>query len=213
MPIPGGGDVYFTTGQLRARPDLESTSTYPDSALSSAHDWVVGIIERETGTSFIPRATTDVLSGNDATADGRLALSRGWVLSLASVTVDGVALTAGELADCVVDGGGLLWRRSGWTGHAPWSSGRANVTVVYDAGYTPVCPPSLKEAALDAARWWLLTTWGKSGMPDRATSITNEFGNVQLATPDAARRRYTGLPGFDAELAGWVDKTALYGFA
>lgn len=213
MPIPGGGDVYFTTGQLRARPDLESTSTYPDSALSSAHDWVVGIIERETGTSFIPRAVTDVLSGDDADRDGRLSLSRGWVLSLTSVAVDGVALTAPELADCVVDGGGLLWRRSGWTGHAPWSSGRANVTVVYSAGYSAACPPSLQEAALDAARWWLLTTWGKSGMPDRATSITNEFGNVQLATPDAARRRWTGLPAFDAELAGWVDKTATFGFA
>lgn len=212
MPIPGyDAGYYFALSELRAQPDLASTGTYPDSALAEARDWIEAVIERETGTSFIARPVTDTLSGDTATADGRLALSRPYVLAVTAVTANGVALTSGELADLVVDGGGLLWRRSGWTGNVAWPAGRANISVTYSAGYTDVCPASLRLQAVRAARWWLLETYGKSGTPDRATSITNEFGNVQLSTPGPDRP--VGLPGFDAELAGWVRRTALFGFA
>lgn len=202
---------YFLISELRAQADLSSTTTYPDTALEEARDWVEGVIERETGTSFIARSVTETLNGSDQDDDGRLVLSRGWVLAVTAVTVNGVALTSQELADVVVDTGGLMWRRSGYTGFVGWESGRRNIVVTYDAGYTAVCPPSLRSKAVQAARWYLLSSYGKSGIPDRALSISNEFGNINLATPSADRP--TGLPEFDAELAGWVRKTRVFGFA
>lgn len=195
---------YFTTAELRALPDMGDTTRYTDARLTAAHDWVAGVIFRECGTSFVAESVTERLDGGGTDT---LILSRPYVLSITSASVGGVALTQAEL-DALFLRGGLLYRPTGYT----WASGRGNVTVTYSAGYATAPPADLKEAALIAARYHLLTTDGKSGASDRATSITNEFGNIQLSTASADGRP-TGLPEVDATITAWARRVRMPGFA
>ena len=195
---------YFTTAELRALPDLSDTSRFPDARLVAAHDWVVAIIERECGTSFIATTVTETLNGTGTAA---LFLSSPYVRSVTSVSVDDVALTAPELADVLIQHGALYYSNGTY-----WSQAtRGNVTVVYTAGYSTAPPADLKEAALRGARNWLLTNDAWSGKDTRATSITNEFGNMQLSV--AGPDRPTGLPEVDATIMAWARKVRIPGIA
>jgi hypothetical protein len=195
---------YFTTAELRALPDMGDTTRYTDARLTAAHDWIAGVIERECQTSFIATAVTEKLDGSGTDT---LILSRPYVLSVTSAFVGGTALTADELSALVLRGG-IVYRPTGYT----WASGRANVDITYSAGYSSAPPADLKEAALIGARYHVLTTDGKSGASDRATSITNEFGNIQLSVASADGRP-TGLPEVDATITAWSRITRVPGFA
>ena len=195
---------YFTTAELRALPDLSDTVRFPDARLVAAHDWIVAIIERECGTSFIATAVTETLNGNGQAA---LFLSSPYVRSVTSVTVDDVALTAPELADVLIQHGALYYSNGTY-----WSqSTRGNVTVAYTSGYSAAPPADMKEAALRAARNWLLTNDAWSGKDTRTLSITNEFGNMQLSV--AGPDRPTGLPEVDATITAWARKVRIPGIA
>lgn len=188
---------YFTTAELRALPDLSDTSRFPDARLEAAHDWIVAIVERECDTSFVGVSTTERLSGDGTDT---LFLSAPYVLSVESATVDDVALTADELADLFVESG-VLYRPTGYQ----WAStARGNITVTYTAGYSATPPADLKEAMLRGARHWLLTMDGWSGVDERSLSMSNDYGNIQLAT--AGEGRPTGLPAVDATIMGWARK-------
>lgn len=188
---------YFTTAELRALPDLVGAETrFPDERLVEAHDWIVAIIERECGTSFIETTVTDErVTGSGVNG---LALANPYVRTVTSVTVDDTAYTEPEVEAIVLEAGFLyLDNYSTWP-----TTTRGNVTVSYTYGYSTTPPADLKQAALRAARNWLLTmdTW--SGADTRATSISNEFGNMQLSVPGEGRP--TGIPDVDAVIMGWA---------
>lgn len=195
---------YFTTAELRALPDMSDTSRFPDARLVAAHDWIASIIERECGTSFITETVTETVNGSGREA---LFLSRPYVRTVTSVAVDDVALTAPEVADLLIQHGALYFGTGGY-----WSAAaRGNVTVTYTAGYSATPPADLKEAALRAARNWLLTSHAWSGVDTRATSLTNEYGNVNLAV--AGPDRPTGLPDVDATIMAWAQRVRVPGVA
>ena len=75
--------------------------------------------------------------------------------------------------------------------------------MTYTAGYSAAPPADLKQAALRAARNWLLTGDAWSGADTRATSITNDYGNIQLSVASADGRP-TGLPDVDATITAWA---------
>lgn len=188
---------YFATAELRALPDLDDEDRFPDARLDAAHDWIVGIIERECETSFIPTEITETLNG---TGTDVLFLSSAYVQSVDDVAVDGVALDVGAVAALLVQRGALYYPTGAY-----WSAAsRGNVTVTYTAGYSTTPPIDLKEAALRAARNWLLTNDAWSGKDTRATSITNEYGNMQLSV--AGPDRPTGLPEVDVTIMAWARK-------
>lgn len=189
---------YFTTAELRALPDMSDAGKFPDARLVAAHAWIVAVIERECDTSFIPTVITETLNG-PAYSDA-LFLSSPYVQSVESVSVDSVAMPQVEL-DALLIQHGVLYQGGG----AYWSNAnRGNITVTYTAGYSTTVPADLKEAALRAARNWLLTSDAWNGTDSRATSITNDYGNfaISVAGPD----RPTGLPDVDATIMAWAKR-------
>lgn len=190
---------YFTTDELRALPDMGDSDRFPDDRLEAAHDWIVAIIERECETSFIAREVTETVTGTGTTG---LALTANYVLSVDAVTVNDVAVTSP--ATTLLARNGSLYYRNGTTWPA---TPLGNVVVTYTAGYSTEPPADLKEAAMRAARNWLLTTDAWSGKDTRATSITNDYGNINLAV--AGPDRPTGLPDVDATIMAWKRITAV----
>jgi hypothetical protein len=187
---------YFTTDELRALPDMDNTSRFSDDRLEAAHDWIVGIIERECDTAFVPTTVTGRrLSGGGLDS---IRLPDNYVTAVTAVTVDGVAYDAPTLAGLYLEDG-YLYQPSGST----WSTtSLGNVTVTYTHSYSTTPPPDLKEAALRAARNWLLTTDAWSGTDSRATSISNDFGNIQISV--AGPDRPTGIPDVDTTIMAWA---------
>lgn len=186
---------YFTTAELRALPDMDDADRFPDARLVAAHDWIVAIIERECETSFIPRQVTVQLNGSGREG---LDLMTPYVQSIESVTVDAAALAAGDVAALVWQDG-YLYQSSG----AYWPlTSRGNVTVTYTTGYSTEPPGDLKEAALRAARHWLLTMDGWSGIDERTTSLTSDYGTTTVIVADD--KHPTGLPFVDATINAWA---------
>lgn len=188
---------YFTTEELRALPDMSDIERFGSSRLEAAHDWIASIIRRECETSFIVETIEDERVSGGSCA---LSLNDPYVRSVMAVAVDGVDFGTDEVAAVVVDDG-FLYQSS----DARWSFGRRNITITYTAGYTTEPPPDLKEAAMRAARHWLLTMDRWSGVDTRATSITNDMGNIALSVASADGRP-TGLPEVDATITAWARK-------
>lgn len=196
---------YFTLAEFRAlMPDMSSSVTYPDSSVVAAAAYVTAVIERFVGTSFVGRAYTETYDGGDSA----IVLRQPFVQSISSVTENGVTVS-----DSITFRDGVLEHKAtGSYGAATtWLSGRRNISVTYTAGYSTSPPADIKEAAMVATRFHLLALNSKTAMSDRATSITNEFGNVQLST--ASKDRPFGLPEVDAVLTGWRDDLDVFGFA
>lgn len=193
---------YFTTAELRALPDLNDTARFPETRLVAAHDRIAALIRRECETSFVVETITDErVSGSDLTG---LSLSDPYVRSITTITVDGVEWDEDAVAGVIIDDGFLYQ-----PGDARWScTSRRNVVVTYTAGYTDTPPADLKEAALRGARHWCLTMSAWSGVDSRATSITNEQGNIALMTASADGRP-TGLPDVDSTIVAWARKVRI----
>ena len=186
---------YFTTAELDELPNM-TEGRYSTARKEAAAAWIVGIIEREVGTSFIARTVTDEVHSGGC---WELFLRGPYVLSVTSAEVDGVAVTD-ELK--VTKGGVLRRYTTGSTIPRSWESGVDNILVTYQAGYSSTVPADIKEAALQATRWRLLATNSNSDLNARQTSITNEMGgtvNYAVAGPD----RPTGYPDVDAVIVGW----------
>lgn len=195
---------YFTLAELRALPDMDDDTRYTDDRCEAAAAYVVAIIERVVGTSFVPRDVTQVFDGHMASDD--VVLSASYVRSVTSATVDGVSVSD----DLRVAPGGVLRRFPVGT-YVPdvWPTG--NVTVEYTAGYSDTPPGDIKEAALQATRARLLTMDSQAGIDDRRTSMSTDQGTVNFVV--AGEDRPTGYPEVDAVIVGWRDKLGGFGFA
>lgn len=187
---------YFTLAELKALPDM---SGFSDERIEATAAGVVAIIEREVGTSFVPRTITN--ESHDG--GGVVMLNMPHVISITSATVNGVAMTGLQASSGVL-------RAS--TGSTSFASGYGNVLVTYQAGYSTTPPADIKEAALKATRWKLLESKASSDVSARQTSMTTDMGgtvNYAVAGPD----RPTGYPDVDAVIIGWRDKLGVFGFA
>lgn len=216
------GGFYFDLAELRASQDLSSAVTYPTERLRGARQWIETIIDSAVSTSFVRRYNRELLNFASDSALRYVGARRGsfsptsttvvlrdrpFIQTLLSISIGGVALTAPQLALVTVDEGNRLVTTDGLA----WPGGFGLVDVRYEAGFTDTCPSDLHDVALQAARWRLMSTDGASGIPSRATSLTNEFGNVQLST--AGNRRPTGIPDVDAVIMSYADQVKVPGIA
>lgn len=197
---------YFTLAELRALPDVSSTTTYPDARVEAVAAYIVAVIEREVGTSFVARTVTDEV--HDGGGD-TIVLTRPHVLSVTSVSVDGVALTTSLRTQ-----GGVLRQFSDAASYSPLSfaSGSGNVLVTYSAGYSATPPADIKDAALWGTRARLLDTGSNAVINDRRSSISNEAGGTTSFVL-AGDERPTGYPEVDAVILGWRARLDRFGFA
>ena len=221
MVIAAAAQHYFDVADLRALPDLSDETRYPDAALNSGQAYVESLIDRVCRTSFVYRQQVDTLSGSSIDARGQLRLTKPYPQQLISVTVDGLDLDDTGLAGLTLSPAGMIGPQLAGPGYTypvsqDWGPvggvfgvGTSNVIVTYTAGWSATCPADLSGAALKAARGWVLAQYGASGAPDRAMSLTNEFGNVQLAT--ASVKRPTGYPDVDAVILGYASELAPVG--
>jgi hypothetical protein len=199
---------YFGIAELRALPDLADDQRYPDARLEAARAWITSVIERFCGTSFVPRSRQATVYADELSA-GIVDLPDRWVLEVTSGTITAawgaspVPLTPEQLGRLRVHVGLVLIRDGG-----PWPrrlDGREHVDLTYVAGFSSQPPADIKEAALQAARSRVLTLDGAKGVPSRALAITNELGNIRLAS--ASEDAPTGIPDVDAVLTGWRSRT------
>lgn len=195
---------YFTLAELRAMPDMASTTDYPSARCESASAYITGVIEREVGTSFVPRQVTDEIHDGDGTS--YVVLKSGSALTAVSATVAGVAVT-----DTLIVRSGILQRLSAAGSPVAWPVGYANVKVTYMAGYSSSPPADVKEMALKGTRAHLLANASDSSMNDRRTSLNTDMGVIQFVV--AGENRPTGYPEVDAMIMGWKARLDVFGFA
>lgn len=194
---------YFTLAELNALPNM-SEAKYTEARKEAAAAYIVGIIERVVGTSFVARTVTDEVHDGGGTS---IVLASPFVRSVTSATVDGVAVT-----DTLVARAGVL-RRYATGSNVPltWAAGSGNVKVTYTAGYSATAPADIKEAALQATRYRLLATNSNSDMAARQSSVSTGDGVIQYVI--AGQDRPTGYPDVDAVIIGWRDQLRAFGFA
>lgn len=195
---------YFTLDDLRELPQMADDTKYPESRVLAAAAYITSIIEREVGTSFVPRAVTEIIDG---TGGSSLHLSHPYIQAVTTLSVDGT----------VVDVVGVRARRGFGllefvSAGGFWAVGRDNVEVTYTAGYSTEPPGDIKEAALTGTRWRLLATNSNAEMDARRTSLTNDMGGT-TSYSIAGKDRPTGYPEVDAVIMGWKYDLDVHGFA
>ncbi len=187
--IDVAGGVYFTVAEARAHdPNLADAAKYPTSRIAAVRRVVERECELICGVAFVPRWRIVTLDG---AGDRDIPVPVAMIRAVRTATVDGSALSAGELADLTVDG----QARSVWQpdGHV-WPYGRRNVVLGVEHGHTAP-PPDLIEATLWRA-YDLLQTPLRVRDLDRAMRMTVATGQIyDLAKPSALT---TGLPAVDA---------------
>jgi NAD(P)-dependent dehydrogenase (short-subunit alcohol dehydrogenase family) len=159
------------------------TTTYLDSQLTEVRATVEEAIECSAHVAFVPRTATATVSGDGGR---RIFLSNFEVSAVTAATVDGVALTAPELAAITINDA-ILYREAGW------ASGYANISVTYTHGRTAV-PGLIKRAALVLAKSYLVA----SQIPANATA--QSIGDTMFRLTIAGRDGDFGIPEVDAAI-------------
>lgn len=185
------GGFYTTPPEVRAMDSISGeTGVYPTSDLVKAITWATNIIDDYCGTSFVYRYHRDVHDGNN-TSD--LKLDNLFPQVVIAGSIGGVALTATQISNLNKYRSGVIRLKDDiWEFNNPGGG----VVVNYEAGVVKTPPGDIAWAAQTLARYFLLEMLSR--IPERATSIASEFGNIQLAQP--GMNRPTDLPSVNTVL-------------
>jgi hypothetical protein len=198
--IEVAGDVLFTVAELLAR--KPQNFTWTDAEMVAMRTTVENELEDACSQAFVPRYYPDAEAvDNDEALDGDgsnvLLLKWPHIRVIRSVTVDGVAYTAGQLAGLAFSPAGIVTNTL-----STWPRGASNIVIRYEHGRS-VAPPGGKQNALRLAKMWLVGQ--RSPIDDRATTFnTTEGGTYSLAVPGRNGSTF-GLPDVDA----WVQRNDL----
>jgi hypothetical protein len=183
------GGYYFEISELRdvgGKVDLTSEVDYPDALLERKRGSVEAIIERAAGVAFVPRGYRHTFLAYRA-HDYTIELPHPRIIEVYGITVDGIALTATELADLTVDA------RYGRITGGTWGNGQP-VVVHYEHGYL-TCPEPIREGAIDLTVERTIA----SATPARATGVSTDVGFMRFTLADGDKHP-TGLPDLDAAI-------------
>lgn len=152
--------------EIRTRKPLDNPNRYPDRVLLNARAQLEDELSDRAGVKFAGGEFTVTVDGNGST---ELFLPIGRPQSITSVLVDGVALTADQLALVKVDvrQGVLVYTNR-------WNTGRLNITITGVSGYTSPLG-GLSSAMAKGVRYMVVD----SPTQDRAISVSNEDGSTQ----------------------------------
>jgi hypothetical protein len=192
------GGLLFSVADARAFGDqtLNDTVKYPDDVIRAARERIADAFEQVCSVAFVPRYARDVLDGNGGYA---IRVYHQRCNRVIAASINGVALTSGQLADITARQSGYLIRNSGaWD----WSFAGRNVVVAYEHGY-PSAPPDIQRAALVLARYELVS----NDISDRMIAFDSDLGQVRLSVP--GRQYPTGIPIVDATLARYDESSLL----
>jgi hypothetical protein len=173
--------AYLTAAQVRSRvPALANTTTYSTTELDSLVAEFTEIAERYLGVAFEPRTVT----AEQVVRPNRLVkLANPQVRTVTAVTIDGVALTAGELADLTVDQVAGTVIDGLWVG-SPFA------TFTYSHGHDEPTPTLLR-ATSEYVRSVAFADRSGQSRDVIAQSMDGSF--TRYSTPDWNRGRPTGF--------------------
>ena len=196
---------YTTIAAVRELEGMLDSSAFPDAAITAAIDEVEPAIDDHTGTSWVHKAFTVTLDGNNHAAivakrdDGsRITYPR----SVVSATIDDVAVA--DVSGWKVRPEGVIWADNATFVYT--IPGR-NISITGTAGYTSAAPPDIARAAGLWARQILID--GLSRVEGRALTLQNDYGLVRLAQP--GRQYPTGVPAIDTIIDNNSHKGATVG--
>ena len=174
------GGFYATPIEIRNMDSISGESTtFPTADLVQATTWAEAVIDDYCGTSFVYRYERDVLDG---TATDTIKLSRMFPRKIISASIDGVALTSDEINNIALHDSGVIVREDDiWEFTTPGKK----VIIEYEAGYDKTPPPDIAWATRTLARYHLIEQ--VSRIPERALSISSEFGNIALSQPSMSK--------------------------
>jgi hypothetical protein len=175
------GGFLFTISELQAQLTSDQVSgSYTVEQIVATRTLVEDALEDACGVAFVPRLTTETLSGTGTTD----ILLRPRVRTVRTVTIDGEDQT---LTDLTYSTTGLVY----WPDR--WTAGTSNLTVAYEHGYDRP-PERVKRAAMLLAKSWLIA----SPIDDRTSTFSSvDGGTYSLMTP-GLRGVMFGLPEVEA---------------
>lgn len=190
----------FTTAEARAfnGGQLQDPVSFPTADITTAEARIQAEFTRLCGVAFVATSTTEALDGvySDTirvNLHNPLREMPQRAISVTAAAIDGVALTATELADLACYPSGKVIRKTlgYWYGASP---NRRNVSITYSHGYATV-PPDITRAALIVACAQLVPT----DISARATSYSDGMMTYQLTYAGSWPHPF-GIPEVDAIL-------------
>lgn len=174
---------YFTLEEFReGYPDLANVTKFTDVRLTTDRAFAEQWFEAAAKVAYVPREVTETLPGT-----GKLVLFLPHYIRVrppSVVKIDGVVLTAGELAELKTSSYGAVTRAAAWPKDA-------EIEVTYIHGYEePV------ELAKQAVMMLAAEHAKPSTIPVRATSLSTDVGNYRISQADKTGK--TGIPDVDA---------------
>lgn len=171
---------YFTVSEARMLAPLNDATKFPAAVIDKMRITVEQSIEDACQVAFVPRETTEIVSG-----DGRAKIMLQWpkVTAVNAISIDQYALSSAS--GIVGLPTGVIHRYGGWP------AGFANISVRYIHGY-PKPPLRVKRAAMLLTKYWLVN----GPVDERAMSMSSEDGTFALATPGMRGSEF-GLPEVD----------------
>lgn len=197
------GAFLFAIKELQTfEPLLADETAYPLDLVRDVRQAVEDTFESEqvTGRAFRPRGRRVILDGNDSQ---RIRVPDVDIRSIVSASIDGVALTAPEIAD--IRFSPRIGRLTRWS-LGSWTWGSDNVSILYEYGMRQT-PDDVRIAAMRAAREELLGS--ALDIHDRATAAFTDAGAFRITL--AGRDGTTGLPKVDAVLERYARASAKIG--
>lgn len=179
------GGHLFEVSDLRAYDSSLTLADYPAATVQQARLWAEQRLEQQkaAGVAFVPRGAREAFV---IRSSERLYLSHPQVREVYSISIDGTALTATELAEVTIDGSQLI-RDDDWEEDTV-------VTVHYAHGLDEP-PGPVVQAAMILAREYLI----RSNLSSRAISESTDVGFLRLSVPGTGGK--TGIPEVDAVIA------------
>lgn len=179
-----GGFVFSLSELVAQKPGNLTWSTAQMVAMRTT---VETAIEQHYGTALVPRYRLETVNAGDGTLQLKAPIQ-----AIRSITVDGTAYTAGQLAAVTFSPGNGFVYLNGWYGCTRWRPG--NVTIGYEYG-EPHPDPRVRQAAVRLARQWLVN----GPIDDRALGAASPDGGFSfgLATPGRNGSVF-GMPELDS---------------
>ena len=219
--VASGADEFtyssglFTLAEARAFVDgggtpLADTAQYPDAAITACEVAIRELFTSACGIFFVPTSTTELLDGDfthtlRTSARNPVSEVPQRPLTVTAASIDGIPLTAPELAAIKAHSDGTLVRTDGawWGSSSAWWGGTIfqdlAVSVTITQGWASV-PAEIKQAALMLAVRLLVGT----DVPRNATSYTDGGASFNL-TYAGQKPNWTGDAWIDAVLSRYCE--------
>lgn len=170
MTVAAAANALTTVADVKYVLGTPQADTTKDDRIQTLINLLSGRIEDWCGRKFVSQAYTD--QAYDGCGEEDLFLKQYPITAVAAVSLDGVALSAAELADSLnflsYGEEGYIWRSGGFPAR------RQGVKVTYTAGYTTI-PSGLAMACVE---WAIILFEGR--MKD--AKVKQE--DMRLAMPD-----------------------------